>query len=282
MVQVIVLSLLQGAFELFPVSSLGHTVLVPSLLGWQADRTDPSFLALIVILHLGTATALLAFFWRDWVAIVRAVLRSLVRRRLSDDPDERTGWLIVVGSIAPGLLGFTFRHSIAALFESGTFVAVCLILNGLVMVGGEHLRRSQIRGEARGTPLATLPLRTGFWIGASQSLALLPGFSRSGTSMVAGVRARLDHVGAARFSFLLATPLILAATLISADDLLAPTALVDPGQVAMGYAISGVTAYLTLRFLMRYFRTERLDLFGYYCIVAGAGALAVFASRGTL
>ena len=282
MLQVILLSLLQGTFEMFPISSLGHTILIPALLEWEADRANPSFLALIVVLHFGTATALLAYFWRDWVAIVRAVVRSLLRRRLSDDPDERTGWLIVVGSIAPGLLGLAFRDAIAALFGSGTFVAVCLILNGLVMLGGEHLRRTQLREDAPGTPLGMLPYRAGFWIGASQSLALLPGFSRAGTSMVAGIRAQLDHVGAARFSFLLATPLILAATLISVDDLFASTALVDPAQIAAGYSISAVTAYFTLRFLMRYFRTERLDFFGYYCMVAGAGALAVFASRGTL
>ena len=282
MLQVIVLSLLQGAFELFPVSSLGHTVLVPALLGWDADRSDPSFLALIVILHLGTATALLVFFWRDWIAIVLAVLRSIMRLRFSDDPAERTGWLIVAGSIVPGVLGLTFRHSVAGLLGQATFVAGVLILNGLLMLAGEHLRRWQIRNHDRGVPLTTLPLRTGLMIGAAQSLALLPGFSRSGTSMVAGIRSRLDHVGAARFSFLLATPLILGATLVSVKDLFAPTALADPGQVAFGYVLSGVTAYLALRFLMRYFQTERLDLFGYYCVGFGAFALLVLGIRGSL
>ncbi len=282
MLQVLILSLLQGAFELFPVSSLGHTVLVPALLGWDTAQNSASFLALIVMLHLGTATALLLFFWRDWVAIVTAVVGSIVRRKMSDDPDERTGWLIVVGSIVPGILGLVFRHSVTGLLERASVVAVFLILNGVLMLAGEHLRQARLRDGRDGVPLEELPLKTGFLIGAAQALALLPGFSRSGTSMVAGIRSSLDHVGAARFSFLLATPLIVAASLISVKDLFAPAALASPGMVGIGYVVSGVTAYLSLRFLMRYFQTERLDVFGYYCVGFGALALMILGARGTL
>ena len=278
--EVIVLSLLQGALELFPVSSLGHTVLIPALLGWNADRTDPSFLALVVMLHFGTATALLAFFWRDWLAITVGVLRSLVRRRLSDDPDERLGWLILIGSVVPGFFGVVLKDAVGGLLGRASIVAFFLIVNGLVMLAGERVRARTTDEE--GLRLGELPFRTGFIVGASQALALIPGFSRAGVSMVAGLQARLDHVGAARFSFLLATPLIVGATMISVEDLFAPEALVAPSHVLIGYLISVATALISLKFMMRFFETERLDIFGYYCIVVGAAALAILGVGGTL
>lgn len=287
----LILSLLQGAFELFPVSSLGHTVIVPALLGWHEKQTDPSFLAFVVVLHLGTAAALLYFFWRDWLRIVRAVLRSVVARRLSADPDEHLGWLIVAGSIPAGILGLLLKKPLNDLFGQPWLAALFLALNGFVLIGGERLRRREaaptliavrggaVRADARFTPLARLGLPAALGVGAAQALALLPGFSRSGTSMVGGLLARLNHVDAARLSFMLATPLILAAGLLEAPELFKSDARIGPGLAAMGFVISGCTAYLAVRFLMRYFETERLDVFGYYCLGFGAFALAVLGVR---
>ena len=291
----IILALLQGAFELFPVSSLGHTVIVPALLGWHEKQSDPSFLAFVVMLHLGTAAALLLFFWRDWVKIVGALLRSIATRRLTDDPDEHLGWLIVAGCIPAGLLGLLLKKRLNDLFGVPSLAALVLILNGIVLLAGEQLRQAQTapayagRGAARGRTraLAQLKLRDislvqAFCIGGAQALALIPGFSRSGTSMVGGLAAKLNHVDAARLSFLMATPLILAAGALEIPDLFAKNASVGPGLAALGFLISAMTAYCTVRFLMRYFESERLDVFGYYCIGFGALALIVLGLRQLL
>lgn len=289
-VHALILSLLQGAFELFPVSSLGHTVIVPALLGWKERRTDPSFLAFVVMLHIGTAAALLVFFWRDWLRIIGAVLRSIGSRRLSDDEDEHLGWLIVAGSIPAGILGFFLQRPLNQLFGQPWLAATFLCLNGLVLLAGERLRRTSLTAVVAGPPagdqppssLARIGLSAAFGIGAAQALALLPGFSRAGTSMVGGLLARLDHVDAARFSFLLATPLILAAGVLETPELFKPGVSIGPGLALLGLAVSGVTAFLAVRFLMRFFQTERLDLFGYYCLAFGALSLAVLGARHAL
>ncbi len=279
-IHAILLSLLQGAFELFPVSSLGHTVLVPAILGWDVKRSDPSFLAFIVVLHLGTATALLVFFWRDWLNLIGKALHSIEARRLSEDPDEHLAWLIVVGSIPAGLIGFALKDPLNKLFDYPGLAATFLIANGLVMLAGEKLRqRVLVEHEAQRTPLGRLSFRDGFGVGAVQALALLPGFSRSGTSMVGGLLVRLHHIDAAKFSFMLATPLILAAGLLTVPDLFAKDANIGPGLAVMGYFISGVTAFFAVKFLMRYFETERLDLFGYYCMAFGVFCLIVLGVR---
>jgi undecaprenyl-diphosphatase len=290
----LVLSLLQGAFELFPVSSLGHTVIVPALLGWKENPSDPSFLAFVVVLHLGTACALLIFFWRDWVRIIGALLHSVAVRRLSDDPDERLGWLLVIGSIPAGVLGLFLKGPLNDLFGKPGLAAIFLFLNGLLLLAGERLRRGGLPPAGAFRPgmdastalklrkptLATLSLPAAFGVGAAQALALLPGFSRSGASMVGGLRARLDHVDAARFSFLLATPLIFAAGLLEVPELFKPNAHVGTDLALMGFVVSGATAWFAVRFLMRFFETERLDIFGYYCLAFAAFALVVLGLRG--
>jgi undecaprenyl-diphosphatase len=282
----IILSLLQGAFELFPVSSLGHTVIVPALLGWPEQRSDPSYLAFVVMLHIGTAAALLVFFWRDWVRIVAAVLRSIASRELSENPDEHLGWLIVAGSIPAGVLGLFLKEPLTRLFGQPWLAALFLVLNGFVLLAGERLRVAALvpaigaeSAQRPETELARLSLPAALGIGAAQALALLPGFSRSGTSMVGGLLARLNHIDAARLSFLLATPLILAAGLLELPEVLRPGVRIGPGLSLMGLVISAITAYLAVRFLMRYFQTERLDVFGYYCLGFGSFALAVLGLR---
>jgi undecaprenyl-diphosphatase len=291
LVHALILSFLQGAFELFPVSSLGHTVIVPALLGWSEKRDDPSFLAFVVVLHLGTAAALLTFFWRDWLRIITAVLRSIAARELTSDPDEHLGWLIVAGSIPAGVLGLFLKDPLTKLFGRPSLAALFLVLNGFVLLAGERLRAASlvpaaVQGEtaqedARIT-LGQLSLPASFGIGAAQALALLPGFSRSGTSMVGGLLSRLNHVDAARLSFLLATPLILAAGVLEIPELFKPGVAIGPGLALMGLVISGVTAYMAVRFLMRFFQTERLDIFGYYCLAFGVFSLLVLGLRHTL
>lgn len=298
-IHALILSLLQGAFELFPVSSLGHTVIVPALLGWHEPGTtasfkesSPSFLAFVVMLHLGTAVALLVFFWRDWLRIVVAVLHSIAHRELSSDPDEQLGWLLVAGSIPAGVLGLLLKDPLTQLFGQPWLAAICLALNGIVLLAGERLRQaSRVGVTATGAEGAELPARStltklglpaAFGIGAVQAMALVPGFSRSGMSMVGGLLARLNHVDAARLSFMLATPLILAAGALELPEVFQPGVAIGPGIALMGLAVSGVTAYLAARFLMRYFQTERLDVFGYYCLAFAAVALVVLGLRHAL
>jgi undecaprenyl-diphosphatase len=295
----IVISLLQGAFELFPVSSLGHSVLVPALLGWdewkKGDPNNASFVAFVVVLHLGTAVALLTFFWRDWLRIIAAVLRSIGNRTLSDDPEEHIGWLIAVGTIPAGILGFLLETPLKNLFSKPVLVAIFLILNGGMMLAGERLRRRQqvpvaVAGGGgnlpatmtRGKEIADVGFREGIAVGAAQALALLPGFSRSGATITGGLLMGLRHEAAARYSFMLATPIILAAGVLEVPKLFAADANIGLGIAAMGFVISGITAYLAVRFLVKYFETERLDPFGYYCIAFGIVCLAIFGVRAVM
>jgi undecaprenyl-diphosphatase len=265
------LAVLQGVSELFPISSLGHTVLLPALFGWHIDRTDPTFLAFVVALHLGTAVALVAFYRADWVRIVRALAASVARGRLSDDPSERVGWLLIAGTIPLAIVGVFLEEPVKRFFGSAPLVAGFLILNAFVMFLGERLKRAE-RGD---TPLAALPYPSGVGVGFSQALALLPGISRSGSSIVAGLIAGLDHEDAARFSFLLATPAIGAASLLEIPRLFAPQAHDVLVESAVGGVLAAITAYASVAFLTRYFRSNDLRPFGWYCLIFGAVCLVL-------
>ncbi len=282
-VQALVLALLQGTSELFPVSSLGHIILVPALLQWRnVDRSSPGFLAFVVVLHLGTAVALVIFYRREWVRIVRAMVASIVRGRLGGERDERTGWLLVVATIPVGILGVIFEHPVRRLFGSPAPAALFLTLNGVMMFAGEALRQMQHRAAARGnTPIERLSFPAALFVGLAQGLALLPGISRSGSSMVAGLLCDLDHEDAARFSFLLATPVIGAAALLEMPKLLAPQAHVVLVQALAGGVVAGVAAYFSVAFLTRYFRSNDLRPFGWYCLIAGAVCFAL-ARKGVI
>jgi undecaprenyl-diphosphatase len=264
--QALGLALLQGVSELFPISSLGHTILVPAVLHWHnVDRSAPSFLAFVVVLHLGTALALIVFYRKRWAAIAAALIGSIVRGRLSDDRDERIGWLLVVATIPVGILGVLFERPVRALFGSPAPAALFLLINGLLLFLGERLRR-----RSRERRLEGLTYPQSVFVGFAQSLALLPGISRSGASMVAGLLCDLDHENAAEFSFLLATPVILAASLLEFPKLLTPQAHVVLLQAVVGGVAAGIAAYVSVAFLTRYFRTNDLRPFGWYCVVAGA------------
>ncbi|OBI16316.1 undecaprenyl-diphosphatase [Mycobacterium sp. E2327] len=287
-VEAVVVGAFQGVTELFPVSSLGHSVLVPALVGGQWGRDldvstpESPYLAFIVGLHVATAAALLVFFWRDWLRIVAGFFSSL-RYRQIQTPDERLAWLIVVATIPVGLAGVALEHLFRTTLGKPIPAAAFLLLNGIALYAGEVLRRrvsptgdeehEDHRGEAIDNRLAQLPLGRGLVIGSSQILALLPGISRSGIAMVAGLWRGLSHEDAARFSFLLATPIILAAGVYKIPDLFGPLGAGIGGQVLAGSVASFVCAYLAVRFLTRYFQTRTLTPFAVYCAVVGGASL---------
>ncbi|HTY34146.1 undecaprenyl-diphosphate phosphatase [Mycobacterium sp.] len=295
-VEAVIVGAFQGVTELFPVSSLGHAVLVPALVGgqWARDLNvsapESPYLAFIVGLHVATAAALLVFFWRDWLRIVAGFVSSLRYRRIQT-PDERLAWLIVVGTIPVGLAGVALEHLFRTTLGKPIPAAAFLMVNGFVLYAGEVLRRrvspvgamderdEPHSGEAIDNRLAQLPMRRGLLIGASQILALLPGISRSGIAMVAGLWRGLSHEDAARFSFLLATPIILAAGVYKIPDLFGPVGAGIHGQVLAGSVASFVAAYLAVRYLTRYFQTRTLTPFAVYCVLAGAASLVWLSLR---
>ena len=273
-----VLGLLQGVSELFPVSSLGHSVILPKLVGWNIHQNAPYFLTFLVALHIATALVLLGFFWRDWVRIVRGLGRSLREREIAD-PDARLGWLLVVGTIPAGILGLTLQDYLRKLFASPEYASVFLALNGLLLFGAELLRRrAPAVAEDDDVRIAkTVSWRQSFAVGAAQSIALVPGFSRSGASMGGGLLVGLSHKDAARFAFLLATPIILAAGVLKLPDLAGAQGNGVRGPAALGAVCAAVTAFLSVRFLMRYFETKTLLPFAIYCAAAGTAAAVYFA-----
>lgn len=275
--QALLLGLLQGATELFPVSSLGHAVLLPSLLHWSYRQSDPSFVPFLVFLHLGTAAALLILYWRQWLLIVQGLWRGALRGRIVDT-NERLAMYILVGTIPAGVVGFFLEKPLKNLFATPKLAAVFLAINGLILLTAEVLRR---RDEARGAhekrdrqsqeenfaTVEKLSFRAAIGVGFCQVFALLPGISRSGITMAGGLAAGLRHTEAARFSFLLATPIIAAAGILEIPELFA--ANVPLGTYAIAALFAGIAAYASARFLLQYFRSGRLDGFGYYCIGFG-------------
>lgn len=276
-VQAIALAILQGVSELFPVSSLGQTILIPGLLHWNnINRQDPTFLAFVTVLHLGTAVALVVFYRRTWVRIVRAFVGSVVRGKIGNDPDEKLAWLLVVGTVPVGLLGVLLKDPVRTFFGSAQLAAAFLILNALIMFFGEYLRRRQkSQYERSDKNIAQLTWAQSVGVGFGQSLALFPGISRSGASMVAGLLANLNHEDAANYSFLLATPVILAAGLLEVPDLMGPGRHLVLFQAIAGGIVAGIAAYLSVAFLVRYFERNDLRPFGWYCLVFGAICLAL-------
>jgi undecaprenyl-diphosphatase len=279
--QAIILGLLQGASELFPVSSLGHSVILPRLLGWNIHQNDDYFLTFLVATHLATALVLLGFFWRDWVAIVRGLGRSLRDRDIAPaDTDAKLGWLLVVATIPAGLLGLLLEQPLRKVFASPTSAAAFLCLNGLMLFGAEALRRrAPVDEDAKGSD-ERIARRAGFrqavGVGTAQALALLPGFSRSGATMSGGLLVGLSNEDAARFAFLLATPIIGAAAALKLPDLFGSQGDGVRGPALAGALCAAVTAYLSVRFLVRFFETNRLTPFAVYCTTAGAICLVVF------
>jgi undecaprenyl-diphosphatase len=344
--EAIVVGLVQGVTELFPVSSLGHNVLIPALVGgsWAADlnvsKPESPYLAFIVGLHVATAIGLLVYFWRDWLRIIAGFFTSL-RDRDIKTTDQKLAWMLILATIPVGLAGVLLEHQFRVFFGKPVRAAIFLLINGLILYAGERFRtqrsrqadveieqqraaaaaqpvetateRERVGSAASGTQVAAaadtpIPARTGarhaapksgtaaarqdeiqlgieadqrltqrsfltaLLIGSAQILALLAGISRDGVTMVAGMFGGLSREDAARFAFLLATPVILAAGVLKIPDL-ATYGKGDFGPIVAGSILSGVGAYLSVRFLVKYFRTRTLTPFAIYCVVVGAGSI---------
>ncbi len=284
--QAIVLGVLQGVTELFPISSLGHTVLFPTLFGWnelvKAQSQPESFwLAFVVMLHVGSALGLLVYYRRDWVEIITAFFRTLATRRVQTST-ERLAWLIVVASIPAGILGLALEHQLRTLTAKPEIAAIFLMVNGLILFAAERYRRRAevrelaIREGAKpdgARELETLEYREAVVIGVAQSSALVAGISRDGVTMGAGLARGLDHSDSAHFAFLLATPIILAAGIVKLPDLLGHLGNGIRGQALVACAAAAITALFTVAFLVRYFKTRTLIPFAIYCLLFGLAML---------
>jgi undecaprenyl-diphosphatase len=274
-IQALVIAILQGATELFPVSSLGHAVVLPAILHWGINQRSPEFLPFLVMLHLGTAVALLGYFWQDWWMILTGVLGIGDKHQVKES--RRVFVLVVIATIPAVIVGFTLEKFVRGLFGSPVIAAGFLVVNGFLLLFGEFLRG---RGRAE-RPVSELTKLDAVVIGCMQCLALIPGISRSGATIVGGLLRGVTHEGSAHFSFLIATPIILGATVLEVPKLMHQglTAGVFV-QSAIAAVAAGVTALLSTMFLMRYFHNNEkwaLNPFAYYCILAGGGSLgAIF------
>jgi undecaprenyl-diphosphatase len=283
--QAVILGLTQGIAEPFPISSLGHGVILPRLAGWHIHQNDKFFLTFLIATHLGTAVVLLGFFFKDWVRIVKGLWRSLALREIrTDDVDARLAWLLVAATIPVGVIGLLLETPIRKLFASASLAAAFLIVNGVALLLFERLRTRPPRpgdylgdGDAR---IAKLSWRQAVGVGVSQVAALIPGISRSGFSMGGGLLVGLSNEDAARFSFLLATPVIFAAAALKLPELLGSQGNGVRGPALVAGVCAAATTFLAVRFLLRYFETNRLTPFGVYCIAIGVIATLAFSLGG--
>ena len=278
--QAIVLGALQGIAEPFPISSLGHAVIVPSLFGWDIHQNDEFFLAFLVATHCATALVLFAFFWEDWKRIIAGFVRSLRGQATPQDNDARLAWVIVIGTIPAGILGLALEHKLRTLFASPTTAAIFLTVNGILLLAFERLRRRPPRpGDYEGDSdprIARMSFKQAFAIGTAQAAALIPGISRSGVTMGGGRMVGLSNEDSAKFAFLLATPIIGAAGVLKLPDLMGSAGDGVRGQALVGAIAAAITTWFAVKFLLRYFETNRLSPFGFYCIAMGLFCVLVF------
>ena len=271
-IQALIMGALQGVTELFPVSSLGHSVIIPALLGWKLDENAPFFLVFLVATHLATSLVLLGFYFQDWIRIVAGLSRSLKNRYIDPaDTYARLGWLIVVATIPAGILGVLFQDKLQALFATPIAAAIFLAMNGCLLYGAELIRRKRTSTTSihSDEQISRLPWARSVWIGCAQALALLPGFSRTGATLGGGLAAGLDHPNAARFAFLLATPIIFAAAVLKLPELFISGNAFPIGEILAGAVAAAVGAFCSVKFLTRYFETKTLRPFAIYCFAAG-------------
>jgi undecaprenyl-diphosphatase len=290
--QAIVIGLLQGVTELFPISSLGHSVLLPAWLGWHTIANEQSkespYLAFLVALHVATALALLVYFREDWIKIIGGFFRTLRTRRI-ETADEKMAWLLIVATIPAGVVGLAFEHELRVVFAKPLAAGIFLTINGAILLFGEWVRRQSLVKDVIATHETTssktevgrradtLNFKEALAVGVAQVGALFAGISRSGITMVAGLVRGLDHEDAARFTFLLATPIILAAGVLKIPDLTGHLGDGIRGQALVGGICAAVAAFISVRFLVRFFQTRNLLPFGIYCLVAGAISIIRFA-----
>jgi undecaprenyl-diphosphatase len=280
--QALVLGALQGIAEPFPISSLGHAVIAPQLFGWDIHQNDSFFLAFLVATHCATAIVLFFFFFKDWMRIFRGMGRSLRDRQIgAADSDARLGWLLVAGTIPAGVIGVLLEEPLQSLFASAQAAAIFLTLNGVLLLVFERFRRRPPRpGDYRGDSdkrISKMGFKQAFAIGVAQAAALVPGISRSGVTMGGGLLTGLSNEDAARYAFLLATPIIGAAGVLKLPELLGSAGNGVRSQALVGALAAALTTYLAVRFLLRFFETNRLTPFGIYCILAGIASTLIIA-----
>jgi undecaprenyl-diphosphatase len=281
--QALILGLTQGIAEPFPISSLGHGVIIPGLFGWNIHQNDDYFLAFLVATHCATAVVLFFYFLSDWLRIFRGLGRSIRDRGIDPaDDDARLGWLLVIGTIPAGILGLALQHPLRTLFASPETASLFLILNGALLLAFERLRRrAPAAGDGAGASdpriARRVSMRQAAAIGTAQAAALIPGISRSGVTMGGGLMVGLSNEDAARFGFLLATPVIAAAGLLKLPELFGPAGDGVRGPALVGALATAFTTFFAVRFLLRFFRSNRLTPFGIYCLVAGIVCSLIFA-----
>lgn len=280
--QAIIFGIVQGVTELFPISSLGHSVILPRLLGWHVNQKDPFFLTFLVATHAATALVLFIYFWKDWKLILQGVLRSFKEREISENNHyAKLGWLLIVATIPAGILGLLFEETLKTLFASPQLVAGILILNGIMLFLADYLgkRRKEEKEIGSDKRIAKISWGQAVTVGLLQSIALFPGFSRTGATITGGLLAGLSYEDAARFSFLLATPIIGAAAALKLPELATQTGSKNIGPTLVGVVFSGIFAYIAIKFLTKYFETKKLFPFAVYCVAAGVIVSLLFLFR---
>ncbi|MDR3519864.1 MAG: undecaprenyl-diphosphate phosphatase [Candidatus Pacebacteria bacterium] len=280
--QAIVLGAVQGVTELFPISSLGHSVILPSLLGWHINQNDNLFLVFLVATHFATALALFIFFFKDWILIIKGFFRSIKEKSIKQtDTHAKLGWLIILGTLPAGILGFLLQKKIQLLIASPFYVAIFLFFNGCILYGAEMLRRKKVETSQASIDekITKISYTQALKIGFTECLALIPGFSRTGSTLTGGLLVGLNHEEAARFSFLLATPIIFAAAILKLPDLFKSSNIHTIGPILSGSLVAMTAAYLSTRFLTQYFKTKKLTPFAIYCMVFGIGSFLLLYFR---
>jgi undecaprenyl-diphosphatase len=281
--QAVILGVLQGVSELFPVSSLGHSILLPALLGWTIDQNANYFLTFLIATHFATAAVLFFIYRRDWRRIISGILRSIRLRSIASDSDAKLGWLLVVGTVPAGIVGIMFQKQVQKIFAAPVYVASFLALNGVLLYAAE-LMRTRSEGGAGGRDAddriaMEISWRQSAGVGLMQALALLPGFSRTGATIAGGLMVGLAHEDALRFSFLLATPIIAAAAALKLPMLLASRNAPAIEAAMVGAGCAALASYLSVKFLTSYFRTRTLTPFAVYCVLAGSVSIVLLLAR---
>lgn len=276
--QAIILGIAQGITELFPVSSLGHSVILPGLFGWNFNQNADAFLTFLVATHFATALVLLFIYRKDWARIIKGIFRSLAEREIKDS-DAMLGWLLVVATIPAGIAGVLFEKQAQAFFIAPAFAAAFLILNGILLFCAEQLRKRSKSADATYDADQRIATELSWWkslkIGILQIIALIPGFSRTGSTLSGGLIVGLSHEDALRYSFLLATPIIMAAALLKLPPLLLSGNAQTIEIAGAGALAAAIAAYFSAKFLVRYFKTKTLTPFAIYCVIMGTISLLI-------
>lgn len=289
--QALILGLLQGVTELFPISSLGHSVVLPWVFNWQGvlqseSKGESFYLPFLVAMHVATGVALLIFYRQTWIRIIKGFFGSLKRQKI-DTPDSRLAWLLLAATVPAGVFGLTFEHMLRTQFAKPLSAIIFLFINGCILLIGDNYqkRHPAARGKTDTETTALnvsqhLTLWRAMIIGVAQIGALFAGISRSGITMISGLFSGLNHEDAARFSFLLATPIIFGAGLLKLPDFFSNLDAGIKGQIIAGSVVAGIAAYFSVKFLDKYFQSKTLRPFGIYCICFSLALLALGAIRG--